>query len=164
VTNLRHNGSPKNTKDDLWIQKNRQNGQSITLVADNAHQDICPVRAACRIFLRAKKLGQSDSEPIGVFINKFGIKKYLTGGKIAEILRSIAKKVHPDWSVDKLSRISSHLGQVWALVLLEEAGMSPAFMNLNYAGWEIPTSCTCEIPPSCNISTSTPSRRNPMKS
>jgi hypothetical protein len=36
------------------IQKNRQNGQSITLVADNIHPDICPVRAAYRIFLRDK--------------------------------------------------------------------------------------------------------------
>jgi hypothetical protein len=66
---------------------------------------------------------------MGVFVNKFGIKKYLTGGKIAEILRSVAKKVHPDWSANELSRISSHSGQVWALVLLDEAGMSPAFMT-----------------------------------
>jgi hypothetical protein len=66
---------------------------------------------------------------MGVFVNKFGIKKYLTGGKIAEVLRSVAKKVHPDWSANELSRISSHSGQVWALLLLDEAGMSPAFMT-----------------------------------
>jgi hypothetical protein len=66
---------------------------------------------------------------MGVFVNKFGIKKYLTGGKIAEVLQSVAKKVHPDWSADELSQISSHLGQVWALVLLDKAGMSPAFMT-----------------------------------
>jgi hypothetical protein len=41
------------------IQKNRQNGQSITFVADDKHPNICPVRAAYRIFLRAKRLGQS---------------------------------------------------------------------------------------------------------
>ncbi len=111
------------------IQKNRQNGQSITLVADNAHQDICPVQAAHRIFLRAKKSGQLDSEPMGMFVNKFGIKKFLTGGKIAEVLRSVAKKVHLDWSANEFSQISSHSGQVWALVLLDEAGMSPAFMT-----------------------------------
>jgi len=120
---------PKKLKMTFWIQKNRRNGQSITLVANNAHQDICLVRAACRIILRAKKLGQSDSEPMGIFVNKFGIKKYLTGGKIAEVLRSVAKKVHPDWSADELSQISSHSGQVWALVLLGKAGMSPAFMT-----------------------------------
>jgi hypothetical protein len=120
---------PKKLKMTFRIQKNRQNGQSITLVFDVAHPDICPVRAAYRIYLRAKRLGQSDSEPMGVFVNKFGIKKYLTGGKIAEVLRSVAKRVHPDWSADKLSRISSHSGRVWALVLLDEAGMSPAFMT-----------------------------------
>jgi hypothetical protein len=120
---------PKKLKMTFRIQKNRRNGQSITLVADNAHQDIFLVQAARRIFLRAKKLGQLDSEPMGVFSNKFGIKKYLTGGKIAGVLRSVAKKVHPDWSANKLSRISSHSGQVWALVLLDEAGISPAFMT-----------------------------------
>jgi hypothetical protein len=44
---------PKKLKMIFRIQKN----QSITLVADNAHQDICPVQAACRIFLKAKKTG-----------------------------------------------------------------------------------------------------------
>jgi hypothetical protein len=55
-------------------------------VANDAHQDLCPVQDASRIFLRAAKLSQSDSEPMGVFVSKFGIKKYLTGGKIAEVL------------------------------------------------------------------------------
>ena len=120
---------PKKMKMTFQIQKNRQNGQSIMLVADDTHPDICPVRAAHRIYSRAKKLGQSDSEPMGIFINKFGIKKYLTGGKIAEILWSVAKRVHPDCSAEELSCISSYSGQVWALVLLDEAGMSPAFMT-----------------------------------
>jgi hypothetical protein len=80
-------------------------------------------------FLRAKKLGQSNSEPMGLFVNKFGIKKYLMGGKIAKVLQSIAKKVHPDLSREELSCISSHLGRVLALVLLDKAGMSPAFMT-----------------------------------
>ncbi len=120
---------PKKLTMTFQIQKNRQNGQSITLVANNAHHDICPVQAAYCIFLRAKKLGQLDSEPMGIFVNKFGIKKYLTGGKIAEVLRSIAKTVHPDLTAEELNHISLHLGRVWALVLLDEAGMSPAFMT-----------------------------------
>jgi hypothetical protein len=45
---------PKKLKMTFRIQKNGWNGQSITLVADNAHQDICPVQAARRIILRAK--------------------------------------------------------------------------------------------------------------
>jgi hypothetical protein len=97
---------PQKIKMTFWIQKNRQNSQSITLVANDAHQDICPVRAAYCIFLRAKKLSQLDSEPMGIFINKFGIKKYLTGGKISAVLQSVAKKVHPDWSANELNRPS----------------------------------------------------------
>jgi hypothetical protein len=46
---------PKKLKMTFQIQKNRQNGQSITLMADDAHLDIFPVWAAYRIYLRAKK-------------------------------------------------------------------------------------------------------------
>jgi hypothetical protein len=101
------------------IQKNRQNGQSITLVVDKIHPDICPVRAACRIFLQAKWLGQLDSQPMAVFVNKNNATKYLTSNKIAEVLRSIAKAVHPDLSKEELKKFSSHSGRVWALVLLD---------------------------------------------
>jgi hypothetical protein len=74
-------------------------------------------------------LGQSDSEPIGVFVNKFGITRYLRGNKIQDVLRSIARTVYPDLTEDEIKRFSSHLGRVWALVLLDKAGMSPAFMT-----------------------------------
>jgi hypothetical protein len=97
------------------------------------HPDICPVRAAYMIFLHAKRLGQSDSEPMAVFVNKFGIMRYLTGGKIADILQSIAKAVHPDLYADEIKCFSSHLGRVWALILLGKAGGIPDFM----------TSCLC---------------------
>lgn len=111
------------------IQKNRQNGQTMTIVADDNHIDFCPVRAAYRIFIRAKVLGQLENEPLGVFINHQGIKRYLTGSKIADLLRNLAKEVHPDMSKEDLSKMSSHSGRVWALVLLDEAGMSPSFMK-----------------------------------
>ncbi len=64
------------------IQKNRQNGQSITLVVGKIHPDICPVQAAYRIFLGAKRLGQLDSsQPMAVFVNKNNATKCLTGNK-----------------------------------------------------------------------------------
>ena len=66
---------------------------------------------------------------MGVFVNKFGITRYLTGNKIQDVLRSIAKAVHPDLMEDEIKRFSSHSGRVWALVLLDEAGMSPVFMT-----------------------------------
>ncbi len=57
---------PKKLRVTFRIQKNRQNGQKLTLVTDDGHPDICPVRAAYRIFLRAKRLGQSDLQPMGL--------------------------------------------------------------------------------------------------
>ncbi len=120
---------PKKLKVTFWIQKNRQNGQSITLVANGAHPDICPAQATYWIFLRSKRLGQSDSEPMSVLVNKFGITRYLTGNKIQDVLRSIARAVHPDLTEDEIKRFSSHSGRVWALVLLNEVGMLPAFMT-----------------------------------
>jgi hypothetical protein len=34
-----------------WIQKNRRNGQAITLSSDDKHPQLCPVRAALRLVL-----------------------------------------------------------------------------------------------------------------
>ncbi len=48
------------------IQKNRQNGQAITLGADVDHPEICPVRSALRIVLRAQRLGQPSNFPAAV--------------------------------------------------------------------------------------------------
>ena len=111
------------------IQKNRQNGQKLTFRADPKHPEICPARAAYRIYLRSICLGQSDNEPMGVFVNNKGVTKYLTGGKIADILQKAAKIAHPDWTADEISRITSHSGRVQALVLLSEAGKPPTFMK-----------------------------------
>jgi hypothetical protein len=86
------------------IQKNRQNGQSIILVANSAHPKISPVQAAYRIFIQAKRLNQSDSEPMAVFVNKFGIKKHPTGNKISDVLHFIAIAIHPDLSKDEIKR------------------------------------------------------------
>jgi hypothetical protein len=119
----------KKLKTTFRIQKHRQNGQSITLVANNTHHDICPVRAAHCIFLRAKNWANQTQNPWASLLINFGIKKYLTEGKIAKVLQSIAKRVHPDLFAEELCRISLHSGRVWALVLLDEAGMSPAFMT-----------------------------------
>jgi hypothetical protein len=57
------------------------------------------------------------------------LKKYLTDNKIAEILQSVTKTVHPKLSKDKISRFLSHSGRVWALVLLDEVGRSPGFIR-----------------------------------
>ncbi len=120
---------PTKVKVTFRIQKNRRNGQSVTIIADDSHPEICLVRAAQRIIVQAKRLGQLDHEPLAVFLNHQNQKKYLTGSKIAEILQATASLVHPDLTKDKISRLSLHSGRVWALVLLDEAGMSPEFIQ-----------------------------------
>jgi hypothetical protein len=93
---------PKKMKVTFRIQKNRQNGQLITIVSDDNDPNLCPVRAAYKIFLQAKRLGQTDNEPMAVLINKSGKKKYLTGNKISDVLRSFARAVHSNLSKDEI--------------------------------------------------------------
>ncbi len=73
-------------------------------MSDDDHPEICPVWAAYRIFLRAKELGQTDSQPMAIFENQLGKTKYLTGNKIAELLQSLARSTHPDMTLDEISR------------------------------------------------------------
>ena len=121
--------TPKKLKVTFRIQKNRENVQSNTLIANDKNHHICPVRAAYWIYLRAKRLGQSDDQPMGVFVNHQGIVRYLTANKIAEALQSVAKTCHPDLMRDQTMRFSSHSIRVWAVVLLDEAGMNPDFIK-----------------------------------
>ena len=58
--------------------------------------------------MRAKRLGQTDTQPMAVFINKAGTKKYDTGNKISDVLRAAAKHVHPDLTEQKMSLKGSH--------------------------------------------------------
>ncbi len=84
---------PKKLKIKFRTQKNCQNGQTITFAADDKHPHICPVRSVYRIFLCAKRLGQADNQPMGVYVNHQGLVKYLTGNKISELLQVVAKNV-----------------------------------------------------------------------
>ena len=111
------------------IQKNRQNGQAITVSSDDEHPKICPVRAALRLLLRARRLGQPDNLPVACHSTKKKKRVYITGARIALLLRTAATKVHPTLSKKQLSRFSAHSLRVWACVLLDEAGMSPEFIK-----------------------------------
>jgi hypothetical protein len=77
------------------IQKNRQNGQSITLTAEIDRPKICPICSAMQLVLRAKWLNQPDDMPVAVYKTKKGKVIYFTGNKIAELLRKAVKEVHP---------------------------------------------------------------------
>ncbi len=52
------------------IQKNRQNGQSITLAAESDQPEICPICSAMQLVLRARRLNQPDDMPIAVYKTK----------------------------------------------------------------------------------------------
>jgi hypothetical protein len=111
------------------IQKIRQNSQLITLVAESDQPEICPVRSAMRLVLRARRLNQPDDMPIVLYKTKKGKVIYLTGNKIAKLLQKAIQKVCPDTTPVKLKWCSTHSLQVWACVLLDEARKSPDYIK-----------------------------------
>jgi hypothetical protein len=111
------------------IQKNRQNSQSITLVAEIDRPKICPVPSAMRLVLWVKRLNQPDDMSVAVYKTKTGKVIYLTGNKIAELLWKAVKEVRPDTTPDELKQYSAHSLRVWACVLLDKAGKLPNFIK-----------------------------------
>jgi hypothetical protein len=97
------------------IQKNHQNGQSITLAAESNQPKICPVRSAMQLVLRARWLNQPDDMPIAVYKTIKGKVIYLTGSKIAELLRKAVKKVQPNTTLDKLKTVLRSFPEVLGL-------------------------------------------------
>ena len=109
------------------IQKNRRNGQAITLSSDDKHPQLCPVRAALRLVLRARRCGQPDDRPVACYKAKDKL-LYLTGKRVAALFREAVKTIYPNMSKVERARYSAHSLRVWACVLLDEAGMSPQFI------------------------------------
>ncbi len=111
------------------IQKNRQNGQSITLATDKEFPDLCPVRSAIRMVIRARQLQQPDDMPLAMYKTKKGEHLYLMGGKISKLLQGAVKRIRPDTSPEDIKRYSAHSLRVWACVLLNKAGKSPDYIK-----------------------------------
>jgi hypothetical protein len=76
------------------------------------------------LVLQAKRLNQPNDMPIAVYKVKKGKVIYLTGNKIAELLRKAVKEVWPDTTPDELKRYSAHSLRVWACVFLHWLGDS----------------------------------------
>ncbi len=100
----------------------------ITLSSDSAHPDLCPVRSALRMVLRARQLKQPDTMPLRCYRTKKYPLVYLTASRIAALIQEAVKKVPPGISAKDLSRYSAHLLWVWACVLLDIAGKSPNYI------------------------------------
>jgi hypothetical protein len=67
--------------------------------------------------------------PVAVYKIKKGKVIYLTGNKIAELLRKAVKEVRPNITSEELKRYSTHSLRVWACILLNEAGKLPDYIK-----------------------------------
>jgi hypothetical protein len=67
--------------------------------------------------------------PLGVYRTKKGKSIYLTGNKIAELLRKTVKSVRPDTTSEDIKQYSAHSLRVWACVLLDKAGKPPDYIK-----------------------------------
>ncbi len=87
------------------------------------------VRGALRMVRRASRLGQPDNMPVACYRTKKAPLLYITGIRIATLLRKAVKKVRPSTSANDLKKYSAHSLRVWACVLLDKVGMSPSFIQ-----------------------------------
>jgi hypothetical protein len=108
------------------IRKNHQNSQKIKLSADAKNPAICPIRGALQMVVRACHLAQPDDMPVACYRTKKAPLLFITGSRIATLLREAVKKVRPSTLADDLKKYSAHSLHVWACVLLDEVGMSPS--------------------------------------
>ena len=79
--------------------------------------------------MRATHLGQPDDMPAAYYRTKKAPLLYITGSRIATLIREAVKKLRPSTLSDDLKKYSAHSLRVWACVLLDEAGMSPSFIQ-----------------------------------
>ena len=99
------------------IQKNRQNGQLLTIVRDWENEDFCAVLAALDLVLHSIDIDQKVGEPILAVAPPNKPKHYVTANKVASALQSVAKKVHPDLPSDEIKKFTCHSFRVWACVM-----------------------------------------------
>ncbi len=79
--------------------------------------------------MRACCFAQPDDMPFACYITKKAPLLFITGSRIATLLRKAVKKVRPSTSAGNLKKYSTHSLRVWACVLLDEAGMFPSFIQ-----------------------------------
>ncbi len=115
--------------DHLAHPEEPSNGQKIKLSADTKNPLICPVQGALQMVMRARCLAKPDDMPVACYRTKKAPLLFITGSRIATLLQEAVMKVRPSTSADDLKKCSAHSLHVWACVLLDEAGMSPSFIQ-----------------------------------
>ncbi len=68
------------------IQKNRQNGQTITLSSNSTHQDQCPIRSALSLVHRARQPKQLNTMPLGCYHTMKSPLVYLPASRMATLI------------------------------------------------------------------------------
>ena len=66
---------------------------------------------------------------------KNGKRCYITGSKVSDLFKSIAKTIYPDMSDKDLGKFSAHMIRVTATVLLQAAGKADLFIQTRLR-WE----------------------------
>jgi hypothetical protein len=79
--------------------------------------------------MRARRLAQPEDMPFACYRTKKAPLLFITGSRIATLLREAVKKVRPSTSADDLKKYSAHSLRVWACVLLDKAGISLSFIQ-----------------------------------
>jgi hypothetical protein len=114
------------------MQKNRQNGQSITVAAEIDRPKICPILSMMRLVLWDRLLNQPNDLSVTVYKKKKGKVIFATGNEIAELLRKAVKKERLNTTLDKLKWYSAHSLRVWAYVLLNEVEKLPDYIKKRF--------------------------------
>lgn len=112
------------------VQKNRMNGQVIKYHRVPNYPQYCAVELGISIVERAHNLGQGLDDPLCVYQDSKGRKRYLTGTDVTKYYRFIAQLVTPNISSEELKLISTHSIRVTACVLLNEAGKDGSYIKL----------------------------------
>jgi hypothetical protein len=113
------------------FQKNGDNGQLIPYYCDDDNPTFCPVRAAHRIYMRARRLQIPQGVPIGVFFSKTKKKPlFITDSMVATLLQQAASAVfNIKKSSPSLKLWSTHSIRVTAANLLHRAKFADSFIQ-----------------------------------
>jgi hypothetical protein len=115
------------------FQKNHNNGEKIPFARDSNRPSICPVHAALRICLRAKRLNLPSDAPLAIYCpnpSSPTTYKYITSNQVTTYLRRFAQAAFGFKKNDPmLQKWSCHSIRVTAANLLYRARMSDSYIQ-----------------------------------
>ena len=81
------------------------------------------------MILRARRLKQPNSMPVGCYRTKKTPLVYITANRVATLIREAVKRECPAITTANWNKYSTHSLHVWACVLLDEAEKSPGYIR-----------------------------------